>query len=64
MKYRSPETPVGIVRNAGRADESKTITTLGNIDYESVDMFSIVTVGNSQTYVSGDRMITPRGYEV
>ncbi len=64
MKYRSPETPVGIVRNAGRADESKTITTLGNIDYESVDMFSIVTVGNSQTYISGDRMITPRGYEV
>ncbi len=64
MKYRSPETPVGIVRNAGREGQEKTVTTLGNIDYEKVDMFSIVTVGNSQTYVSGGLMITPRGYSI
>ena len=25
-------------------------------------MFSVVLIGNSQTYVSGGRMITPRGY--
>ncbi|MGE0014583.1 MAG: precorrin-3B C(17)-methyltransferase [Candidatus Methanomethylophilaceae archaeon] len=64
MKYRSPETPVGIVRNAGREGQEKTVTTLGNIDYEKVDMFSIVTVGNSQTYVSEGLMITPRGYSI
>ena len=32
LKHRSPETPVGIVRNAGREDESKQITTLGDLD--------------------------------
>ncbi|MCL2296256.1 MAG: precorrin-3B C(17)-methyltransferase [Methanomassiliicoccaceae archaeon] len=63
-RYRSPETPVGIVRNAGRKDESKIITDLGTIDHDDVDMFCIVIIGNSQTYVSKGRMITPRGYEI
>ena len=63
-RYRSPETPVGIVRNAGRKDESKTITELGMIDFDDVDMLCIVIIGNSQTYVSNGRMITPRGYEI
>ena len=64
MKYRSPDTPVGIVRNAGRDGERKEITTLGRLDRADVDMFCIVIVGNSQTYVSNGRMITPRGYKI
>ncbi len=64
LKYRSPETPVGIVRNAGREDESKQVTTLGDLDKAEVDMFSIVIIGNSQTYVSDGRIITPRGYRI
>ena len=64
LKHRSPDTPVGIVRNAGRDDETKTITTLGDLDKADVDMFCIVIVGNSQTYVSKGRMITPRGYNI
>ena len=64
MKYRKKETPVGIVRNAGRNDESKHITTLGELKDADIDMFSIVIVGNSQTYVSNGRMITPRGYKL
>jgi len=63
-RHRPPGTPVGIVRNAGRKDESKRLTDLGSIDYDEVDMFSIVIVGNSQTYISNGRMITPRGYEI
>jgi len=62
--YRSPETPVGIVRNAGRKDESKIITELGALDHDGIDMFCIVIIGNSQTYVSNGRMITPRGYKI
>ena len=27
-------------------------------------MFSVVLIGNSQTYVSNGRMITPRGYNL
>ena len=64
MKYRKPETPVGIVRNAGRKDESKLITTLGELKTADVDMFCIVIIGNSQTYTSNGRMITPRGYNI
>ena len=64
LKYRNPETPVGVVRNAGRDDESKQITTLGELDKADVDMFSIVIIGNSQTYVSNGRIITPRGYRI
>ena len=64
LEHRSPETPVGIVRNAGREDQTSCITTLGDLDKADVDMFCIVVIGNSQTYVSKGRMITPRGYRV
>ena len=64
LKHRSPDTPVGIVRNAGRDDEHKEITTLGELHKAEVDMFCMVIIGNSQTYVSNGRMITPRGYRI
>lgn len=64
MKYRSSDTPVGIVRNSGRDEQSYKITTLGNLKNEYVDMLTIVIVGNSATYVNNNRMITPRGYNV
>ena len=63
MKYRKPDTPVGIVRNAGRSDQSSLITTLGEVKDAPIDMFSIVLIGNSNTYVKNGKMITPRGYE-
>lgn len=61
-QHRAPETPVGIVRNAGRADEKAWITTLERLPEEPVDMFCVVLIGNSQTYVQHGKMITPRGY--
>ena len=64
MKYRSKDTPVGIVRNSGRDDQSYKISTLENLENEYVDMFTIVIVGNSSTYTHNNRMITPRGYNV
>ena len=64
MKYRKAETPVGIVRNAGRKDESHCITTLGALKDADIDMFSVVIIGNSQTYEKNGRMITPRGYRL
>jgi precorrin-3B C17-methyltransferase len=63
-RYREGNTPVGIVRNASREGEEVRITTLAGLNkhYESIDMSTIVVVGNSATYVAGGRMITPRGY--
>ena len=62
LKHRSPSTPVGYVRQAGRDDEQTTVTTLGELDPEQVDMLTVVLIGNSQTFVDGGKMITPRGY--
>ncbi len=62
LMERSPETPVGYVRQAGRDDEQVTVTTLGAFDPEEVDMFTVVLIGNSQSYVAAGKMITPRGY--
>ncbi|MBQ7988067.1 MAG: precorrin-3B C(17)-methyltransferase, partial [Bacteroidaceae bacterium] len=59
---RSPETPVGYVRQAGRPEQMVTLTTLGQLAPEDVDMFTVVLIGNSQTYQYEGRMITPRGY--
>ena len=62
LQERSAETPVGYVRQAGREEQEVKITTLGAFDPEDVDMFTVIIIGNSQTYVSAGKMITPRGY--
>lgn len=59
---RLPETPVGYVRQAGRPEEEVHITTLQDFDPEQVDMFTVVLIGNSQSYEWNGAMITPRGY--
>ena len=62
LQERSAETPVGYVRQAGRDDEEIKITTLGAFDPEDVDMFTVVLIGNSQSYIADGHFITPRGY--
>jgi len=62
LKYRDPQTPVGIVTAATRPDEKKVLSTLDKFTQEDINMFSLVVIGNSQTYVQEGWMITPRGY--
>ena len=62
LSHRSPDTPVGIVRQAGRQEQEVSITSIGTLDPETVDMFTVLLIGNSQTYISDGKMITPRGY--
>lgn len=61
-EHREPATPVGVVRNASRPDESSRLTTLGSLDPATVDMMTVVTVGNTATRDIAGRMVTPRGY--
>ncbi len=63
LKFRNPATPVGIVTAASREGEQKVISTLQDFTQEEINMFSMVIIGNSQTYVKDGWMITPRGYE-
>jgi cobalt-precorrin 5A hydrolase/precorrin-3B C17-methyltransferase len=62
LSYRQATTPVAISRNVTRPDEQITVTTLAELDPTQVDMFTLVLIGNSQSYIKDNRIITPRGY--
>ena len=62
LKYRAAETPVGYVRQAGREEQEIKVTTLEKFDPEDVDMFTVILIGNSQSYIADGKIITPRGY--
>ena len=62
LQHRDPTTPLGFVRQAGRDEQQVTVTTLGEFDPEQVDMFTVVLIGNSQSYIHEGKFITPRGY--
>ena len=78
LQQRSADTPVGYVRQAGRDEQEIKVTTLGEFDPEEVDMFTVILIGNSQSYIyspssalagtssqAGEEsklIITPRGY--
>ena len=63
-EFKDGSTPVGIVKDVGRADQEKFICTFDTMDFERVDMTTMVIIGNKSTYVKDDLMITPRGYTV
>ena len=63
-EFKSGDTPVGIVKDAGREGEEKIICTLDTMNYEVVDMTTMVVIGNKSTFIHEDLMITPRGYTV
>ena len=62
LKHRPPETPVAIVTDAYRQGERFIFSTLRNFTGEEIGMTSVVIIGNSQTRIIGNRMITVRGY--
>ncbi len=67
LEHRDPETPVGLVHAAGREDEQVEIVDLEELpelgETDLIDMTTTLLVGNDDTYVWDDRMVTPRGYE-
>ncbi|MBP8629496.1 MAG: precorrin-3B C(17)-methyltransferase [Negativicutes bacterium] len=64
LKFKDPQTPVGIVNNATREKEYAIISNLNDFTKETIDMFSLVIIGNSNTYVEDGKIITPRGYKI
>ncbi|MBD5141996.1 MAG: precorrin-3B C(17)-methyltransferase [Ruminococcus sp.] len=64
MQYQSPDTPVGIVRNAGRENQKAWFTSLKELKNQPIDMFCVIIIGNSQSYIKNNYMITPRGYKI
>lgn len=63
-EFKDGSTPVGIVKDVGREGQEKFICTFDTMDFERVDMTTMVIIGNKSTYIHDDLMITPRGYTV
>ena len=67
LQYRPKDTPVLLGRQLTREDQSITITTLEKLHSDDVDMFTLVSVGNSESrhIINGNKewIYTPRGYK-
>ncbi len=59
---RPAHTPVIFATNVARPDERMVVTTLAEADPTLADMFTVVLIGNSRSYIAGGHVVTPRGY--
>ena len=64
LKHIRPQTPVGIVRQAGREGEQATVIALKELLNADIDMVTTIIVGNSATKVVDGKMVTARGYDL
>ena len=71
LRHRAPDTPVVVARAVGAPEETVTVTTLGALDLDAIDMRTLLIVGSSTTRVlasgngaRGGRVLlyTPRRY--
>lgn len=62
LRHRDPETPVAIVKSAFRPKQRLEFTTLEKMAEADIGMLSTVLIGNSNTFIQGGLMVTPRGY--
>jgi precorrin-3B C17-methyltransferase len=62
LKYRSGDTPVGIVKSAMREGETIVLSTISDMLSHPIGMLTTILIGNSQTRFFQNRMVTPRGY--
>ncbi|ARD48121.1 precorrin-3B C(17)-methyltransferase [Sporosarcina sp. P37] len=63
LKYRAPDTPVGLVKSAYRENQHIVLTTLSEMLEHDIGMLTTVIIGNSSTFFYDDKIITPRGYQ-
>jgi precorrin-2 C20-methyltransferase/precorrin-3B C17-methyltransferase len=62
LAHRAPETVVVVGRAVGTTEQQITVTTLAELDPDTIDMRCLVIVGSSQTRVANGRVFTPRRY--
>jgi precorrin-3B C17-methyltransferase len=64
LRHKSPNTPVGIVKDVSREDESVILTMLDKMITHPIDMTTIIIIGNSTTFTYRNYMVTKRGYQL
>lgn len=62
LKYKKPETPVGLVRHAKRDNQEVVLTNLQDMCDHEINMSTMVIIGNGDSFIRNGKMITPRGY--
>ncbi len=62
LEERQPHTPVVVARQLGREGEQVGLHSLATLPVDSVDMLTLVVIGNSSSSRRDGRMVTPRGY--
>jgi precorrin isomerase len=62
LRHRSPDTPVALVRQVTRPEERILHSTLAEFPAGEVDMFTVVVIGNAETFRFRDFLVTPRGF--
>ncbi len=63
LKHKPTDTACGLVQNIGREGQTAKICSLGELKDYPADMFTLVIIGNSQTKVINNRLVTQRGYK-
>lgn len=63
LKYRRPDTPVGIIKSCMREGQRVVLTTLDDMLNHEIGMLTTILIGSSTTFIYEDLMITPRGYQ-
>lgn len=61
-QYRTPQTPVGIIKSCKRELENVVVTTLADMLNHEIGMLTTIIIGNSNSFRFHDYIITPRGY--
>lgn len=64
LETAEPERACGYVRSIGRDGEEYHTCSLAELRNTSVDMFTTVFIGNSQSRIIDGRLVTPRGYHL
>ena len=62
LTQRPDSTPVVIARQLGRQEEQVSFCRLDRLPVDTVDMLTVLVIGNSSSRLDGSRMVTPRGY--
>jgi cobalt-precorrin 5A hydrolase/precorrin-3B C17-methyltransferase len=63
-EIRGNSTYVLLAKSVTRDSENLTVTTLGDLDENLVDMETVVIVGSTSSSLEGEHIYTPRGYSV
>ena len=63
LESRREDNACGLVRNIGREGQMAKVMTLGQLRDTETDMFTTVFIGNSNTEIINDKLVTPRGYK-